>query len=60
MRGKLFLFLVEVFWDFGVKRFHFLRVLVSEYIGVRFVNYLKKLLVFNIFLMIVILGMKNA
>jgi hypothetical protein len=51
---------VEVILEKRVNLFHFFMVKGSEYIWIRFANYLSKLLVSYIFLMIARFGMENA
>lgn len=34
----------EKIWDFYVKLFHFFKMVVSNYVWIRFANYLKKLI----------------
>jgi hypothetical protein len=59
-RGKGLSFIVEVIWEKRVNRFHFFAVEVSRNIVVKLVNYLKRLLVPNIFIAMVVFGNRIA
>jgi hypothetical protein len=60
MCGKGFSFIVEVIWEKRENHFHFFAVEVPRNIVVKLVNYLKRLLVPNIFIAMVVFGNRIA
>jgi len=52
--------MVEVIWEKRVKLFHFLAVEVSRNIVIKLVKYLRRLLVSNIFMVMVKFGNRIA